>query len=439
MSTHDLHRLTASEALQLIRTDQISVEEYARSLLKRVESRDSQVQAWAYLNPNLILSQARALDKVPKEERGPLHGIAIGVKDIMYTKDMPTEHNSPLYKGSLIQVDASPVMTLRNSGALIFGKTTTTEFASTTVGPQTSNPYNKGRTPGGSSSGSGAAVADMQVPIALGTQTGGSIIRPGSFNGILGYKPTWGAISREGVRMYSINLDTVGFYARSVQDLQLLADVFRLQDDEIPKPFILPGATFALCKTEVWPEAGPGTIKAMERAAELLRAAGAETVELDLPEDFNGMQDLHRRISQGDGRAAFLGEYTTAKDKLDTFLVGQVENVSGITRREYLEALDVVASLRPKIDRIASRYAAILTPSVPDEAPEGIESTGSAVFNAMWTALHIPVVNIPGFSGSSKLPIGLSLVAPRYKDRYLLNVSEEISKVFGNGGWQSDL
>ncbi|KIK58244.1 hypothetical protein GYMLUDRAFT_45463 [Collybiopsis luxurians FD-317 M1] len=439
MSLHSLHRLTASKALQLIRTDQITVEEYARSLLKHVESRDSQVQAWACLDPDLVLSQARALDRVPKGERGPLHGMAIGVKDTMYTKDMPTEHNSPLYKGSLIQVDASPVMTLRNSGALIFGKTTTTEFASTTVGPKTYNPHNQGRTPGGSSSGSAAAVADMQVPIALGTQTLGSIVRPGSFNGILGYKPTWGAISREGVRMYSINLDTVGFYARSIQDFQLLADVFRLQDDEIPKPFILQGATFALCKTEVWPEAGPGTVKAMERAAELLRAAGAEVVELELPEDFNGMQDLYLRVSQGDGRTAFLGEYTTAKEKMDNFLVGQVENVSNITRREQLEALDIIASLRPSIDRIASQYAAILTPSALDEAPEGIESTGSAAFNAMWTALHVPVVNIPGFSGSNGLPIGLSLVAPRYKDRYLLNVSEEVSKIFEEGGWKSEL
>ncbi|KAF5387488.1 hypothetical protein D9757_006552 [Collybiopsis confluens] len=319
------------------------------------------------------------------------------------------------------------------------GKTTTTEFASTTVGPKTHNPHNAAHTPGGSSSGSGAAVADMQVPLALGTQTGGSIVRPGSFNGVLAFKPTWGAISREGVRMYSINLDTVGFFARSVQDLQLLLDVFGLQDDELPEPFSVQGAKFAVCKTEVWPEAGPGTVKAMDSAVELLRAAGAEVVDLELPESFDGMQELHARLLQGDGRAAFLGEYTTAKEKLDDFLVGHVENVSKMTRRQQLEALDIIASLRPKIDTIAGQYTAILTPSVPDEAPEGLESTGSAVFNAMWTALHVPVINIPGFSGSKGLPIGLSLVAPRYKDKYLLNVSEEINKVFQEGNWQSQL
>ncbi|KAE9409771.1 amidase signature enzyme [Gymnopus androsaceus JB14] len=336
---------------------------------------------------------------------------------------MPTQHNSLIYQGSMVHVDANAVMTLRNLGALIFGKTTTTEFASTTVGPKTRNPHDLTRTPGGSSSGSGAAVADMQVPIALGTQTGGSTIRPGSFNGIFAFKPTWGAISREGVRMYSINLDTMGFFARSIEDFQLIADVFRLSDDEAPKPFTVRGAKFA---------AGPGTLHAMETAADLLRAAGAEVEELELPEEFKSMKDLHSRMNQGDGRAAFLGEYTAAKDQMDDFLVGQVENVSKMTRKELLDALDTVASLRPKIDSIAGQYAAILTPSVPDEAPEGIESTGSAVFNAMWTALHVPVINIPGFKGSNGLPIGLSLVASRYWDRYLLTFFQE-------GGWQSKL
>ncbi|KAF9066353.1 amidase [Rhodocollybia butyracea] len=439
MSFHNLHRLNASEALQLIRDDRISVEQYAKSLLNRIQERDDQVQAWAYLDPELVLSQARSLDSIPKEQRGPLHGLAVGVKDIMYTKDMPTEHNSPIYRSSFVQIDASPVMTLRKAGALIFGKTTTTEFASITVGSKTHNPHDYGRTPGGSSSGSGAAVADMQVPFALGTQTAGSIIRPGSFNGIFGFKPTWGAISREGVRFCSINLDTVGFYARSVQDLQLIADVFRLSDDEDPEPFTVRGAKFALCKTKVWPQAGPGTVQAMEKATELLRSAGAEVEELVLPEEFNKMQDLHAFMMGGDVRVAFLGEYTVAKDSLDDFMVRQVENASKMTRRDQLNALDTIASLRPKIDTIAGTYAAILTPSSPDEAPEGLGSTGSAVFNTMWTALHVPAINIPGFSGGNGLPVGLTLIAPRYKDRYLLNVSEEVGKIFKEGGWASRL
>lgn len=227
----------------------------------------------------------------------------------------------------------------------------------------------------------------MQVPIALGTQTLGSTIRPGSFNGIFAFKPTWGSISREGLRMYSINLDTMGFFARSVQDLQLLADVFRLSDDEAPpKPFILQGAKFALCRTEFWPEAGPGTINAMELAADLLKAAGAQVEELELPEEFNGIRKLVLRMSEGDGRAAFLGEYTTpnSRNQMDASLVELVDNVSNMTRKEQLEALDTISSLRPKIDSIASQYAGILTPSVIDEAPEGTD-TGSPSFNSIWT------------------------------------------------------
>ncbi|KAI0383606.1 glutamyl-tRNA amidotransferase subunit A [Hypomontagnella monticulosa] len=424
-------RLTATQTLEKFRDGSLTVEEYARSLLSRIEERDAAVQAWAYLNPEYVIQQAKQLDAVPPEKRGPLHGVAIAVKDIMHTKDMPTQHNSPIYEDNESKVDAAAVATLRHAGALILGKATTTEFASITAGPKTRNPHDPTRTPGGSSSGSAAAVADFQAPIGLGTQTGGSTIRPGSFNGIYAFKPTWNSISREGLKFYSLILDTIGFFARSVEDFGLLADVFALEDDVPPNTeFSIKGAKFALVKTMVWPQAGPGTVAALEAGAKLLREHGAEVEEIELPAEFDRMPEWHHTVLHSDGRPTFLPEYRIAKEKLSPFLAYHVENGLNISRAAQLEAFDGIAALRPKIDAIAGRYAAILTPSVVDEAPVGRHSTGSPAFNAIWTALHTPVVNIPGFKGENGMPIGLSLVAPRYHDRHLLAVSKAVGAIF---------
>ncbi|KAL4739069.1 amidase signature domain-containing protein [Aspergillus similis] len=439
------YRLRAAEALPLIKDNKLSVEDYARSLLSRIESRDPTVKAWAYLNPEQVLEQARQLDKVPIDQRGPLHGVPIGVKDVIYTKDMPTEHNSPLYKDSSVPVDAASIAILRAAGALILGKTTTTEFASVTIGPKTINPHslppNPIRTPGGSSSGSGAAVADFHVPLALGTQTGGSTIRPGSFNGIYAFKPTWGAVSREGQKVYSLTLDTLGLFARGVGDLKLVAGVLGIKDDQEPKKVeSLRGAKFGLVKGPVWSLAGSGTIDAMEKARSLLQAHGAIVEDVELPPEFDNMPDWHAKIMAADGGTTFLSEYRMDKNKLQDFLVNQVENINGWTHAQELAAFDGVATLRPVIDDISNRYSALVTPSVPDEAPEGNLRTGSAAFNGMWTALHTPVVNIPGFQGANGMPIGLSLVAARFHDEHLLSVAEAVGAVFeAEGGWKSAL
>lgn len=359
---------------------------------------------------------------------------------------MPTQHNSPIYTSDSPALDAACVAVLRHAGALILGKTTTTQFAATVRGPATTNPHDPTRTPGGSSSGSGAAVGDFQVPLALGTQTGGSTIRPGSFNGVYAFKPTWGAVSREGLKIYSVMLDTLGLYARSVEDLQVLADVFALEDDEDEEreeekrgQAGVRGMRFALLQNarDVFPEPGPGTKAAMERAVELLRQNGAvvEEVSMGWPE-FAKLPLWHRCIMHTDGRTAFLPEYRAHRGRLDGFLVGHVENAGQHTHRARLEALDGVAALRPRVDEVLRGYDALITPSVPDEAPLGTESTGSAAFNGTWTALHVPVVNVPGFRGENGLPVGVSLVAPRYRDRHLLDVAGEVGKIFeGQGGW----
>ncbi|KAF2446459.1 Asp-tRNA Asn/Glu-tRNA Gln amidotransferas-like protein subunit A [Karstenula rhodostoma CBS 690.94] len=435
-------RLTASQAQAKFKDGSLTVEQYAKSLLDRVAARDSTVNAWAYLNPELVLERARQLDAIPPEKRGPLHGVAVGVKDVILTKDMPTQYNSPIYVDDAPKIDAASIQTLRANGALIFGKTTTTEFAATVVGPshkgpKTTNAHDPTRTPGGSSSGSGAAVGDMQVPIGLGTQTVGSTVRPGSFNGIYAMKPTWNSISREGQKLYSLIFDTLGIYSRSVEDLKLLLDAFQLVDDEPEEPFTLKGAKFALMvlPTPEWPEPGPGTAAALKKGAELLRAHGAEVEEIILPDEFRPMYKYHLQVLSGDGRVAFLSDYYQSKDKMHESLVEHVENKDKHTRQNQLKAFDELAAMRPKIDALASKYAAIIAPSVLDEAPIGLENTGSAAFCGPWTAMHTPVVNIPGFKGENGLPIGLSVVAGRYRDRYLLRVCTEISKIFeGEGG-----
>ncbi|WYZ33937.1 hypothetical protein EsH8_I_000213 [Colletotrichum jinshuiense] len=439
------YRLTATQVSAKIRAGELTVEEYARSLLSHIEKRDPVVKAWEYLNPEQVIEQAKQLDAVPPEKRGPLHGVAIAVKDVIYTKDMPTQHGSPIYANDAPQVDAGSIIVLRQAGALLLGKTTTTEFAATVKGPKTVNPHSAStgttRTPGGSSSGSGAAVADFQAPIGLGTQTGGSTIRPGSFNGIYALKPTWNSISREGQKIYSLILDTLGFFARSVEDLQLMADIFDLKDDEAPNDaFAVKGAKFALLKTVVWPQAGPGTQAAIAKAAELLKAHGAEIEEIEMAPELDDLPKWHGTVLHSDGRPAFLPDYRAAKDQLNEFLVSHVENSNKITRAEQLEAFDNIAIARPKVDKMLSGYDAVLVPSVVDEAPEGIESTGSAAFNGLWTALHVPVVNIPGFKGPNGMPVGVSLVAPRYRDRHLLTVSKAVGDIFEvEGGWKSEL
>ncbi|KAF9871114.1 hypothetical protein CkaCkLH20_11531 [Colletotrichum karsti] len=358
---------------------------------------------------------------------------------------MPTRHGSVLYKDSEPKVDAGSIIVLRKAGALILGKTTTTEFAATVEGPKTLNPHaiSQGvvRTPGGSSSGSGAAVADFQAPIGLGTQTGGSTIRPASFNGIYGMKPTWNSISREGQKIYSLILDTLGFFARSVEDLQLLADVFQLEDDEAPKEnFEVKGAKIALLKTMVWPSVGPGTEAAMTKAVELLKSHGAEVEEIEFDPTLQDLPLWHTKVLHSEGRVNFLPEYRQGKEQMNEFLTGHVENAMHFSRAAQLEAFDNIGFARPMVDKMLSKYDAALVPSVVDEAPEGLGSTGSAALNLIWTALHVPVVNLVGFGGSHGMPVGVSLVAPRYHDRHLLSVAKAVGKVFeAEGGWKSQL
>ncbi|KAK0108687.1 hypothetical protein ONS95_003479 [Cadophora gregata] len=427
-----LWSLTATEVLSLIKRDLLTVEDYANALLNRIDSRNSVVKAWQYFDSDLVLSQARALDQVPHDQRGRLHGVAIAIKDIMDTKDMPTEYGSPLYKGNKPNADASIVEIVRRAGALIVGKTTTTEFTVLNSGPDTTNPHDPNRTPGGSSAGSAAAVADFQVPLSFGTQTGGSVIRPASYTGIYAMKPTFDTISGGGIKVASHEFDTIGYFARSMEDLKLITDVLSVTEEKAMKEMPLKEHKVGLVKSPFWPSAGPGTIAAMENAAEILRNHCVTVVDVEFPDEFNDATALNRMfevIFVTDGGVSFYKDYLmdTTKTKLDPDVRAFVEDAPKFPREEVRQAFDYFAALRLVFDKIASQYSALITPSATDEAPLGLGDMGSPVFNSVWTAAHMPVIHVPAFTGPNGMPVGVSLISRRYDDRYLLSIAKILS------------
>ena len=419
-------RMTAADASALLQSRKLSCEELVRSCLKRIASRDVEVKAWLRLDPDYVIRRARELDKLPS--KGPLHGLPWGVKDVIDTADYPTTQNSPIYDEFRVGRDAAPVAVVRGSGSLILGKTDTVEFASFGRKALSRNPYHAGHTPGGSSSGSGAAVGDFQVPLAFGTQTGGSHIRPASFNGIYGMKPSWNRVSREGLRMSSITLDTIGWYGRSVADLIIVAEAFRIPRD--PIGVSVKGLRVGLCRSPVWREIEPAGELALSTAAKRLADAGAIVEELELPEPFSRLHAAHMAIAESEGAAAFLPEYVNANALLATPLRERVENVLQITPKQLLEAYALADSCRPALDGMfGPKLDVILTPSAKGEAPEGLHTTGDAVFNKMWTLLHGPNVGIPVCFGPGGLPVGVTLVGPQLADARLLAIAAACAPV----------
>jgi Asp-tRNA(Asn)/Glu-tRNA(Gln) amidotransferase A subunit family amidase len=360
---------------------------------------------------------------------GPLHGLPFGVKDVIDTADMPTTCNSPLYQGHRPAKDAGCVAVVRQCGALILGKTDTVEFAANGRKALTRNPHNLAHTPGGSSSGSGAAVGDYMTPLAFGTQTGGSHIRPASFNGIYGLKPTWGAITREGAKLQSAMSDTVGWYGRSVADLVLVADAFRLRDLAAQKPVSVKGLKVAVCKTPYWKQAEPAAQQALATAAERLQKAGARIEELELPARFDSLHAAQRTIAFGEGGAAFLPELLMHGEHLHTELRDVAENKRGITGAMMVEAYDLVADCTRTLETMFANFDVVVTPSAADEAPAGLHSTGDITFNAMWTVMHMPCLAIPCIKGPQGLPVGIQIVGPRYTDARLLSIAAAVAPV----------
>ncbi|MPZ42754.1 MAG: amidase [Betaproteobacteria bacterium] len=417
-------QLSATRAARLIKERQLSSEELVRSCLERIAKRDALVRAWLHTEPEQAIRDAREADKRPPT--GALHGLPIGVKDVIDTADYPTTQNSPIYPGLRVGRDAACVALARGSGAVVLGKTDTVEFASSGRKALTRNPFNPAHTPGGTSSGSAAAVADFMAPIAFGTQTSGSLIRPAAFNGIYAMKPTWNRISREGVRMYSASLDTVGWYGRSVEDLTLVGEAFGMQ------PWAtrvnLRGLRVGLCRSPSWPLIEPAGASALQRAGNRLAECGAVVEELLLEARFDGLRAAHAAISNREAGVAFLPEYVNAKALLAQGLKDKVENAGGISDRQLLESYALADSCRVAFDALFGKSLdVVLTPSAPGEAPEGLHTTGNAVFNQMWTLLHVPCVNIPAGRGVLGLPVGVQLVGPRLSDARLLAIAAAVA------------
>ena len=432
----DLHGLTASEAAHLIRQGVISSEQLVDGCLARVRAADPQVQAWAFLDPEYALAQARAADDWRHLGRptGPLHGVPVGIKDIFDTADMPTEHGSPLYRGHTPAGDAAVVARLRASGALVLGKTVTTEFASRTPG-KTRNPHNPAHTPGGSSSGSAAAVAADMVPLALGSQTGGSTIRPASFCGVYGFKPTHGLITRHGMLRLSRTLDHVGLFARTIEDIALLAEQLAGYDERDPdshrmaqvpysqmaaeEPPLAP--MFAFVKTSSWDGV---TDETKEAFAELAGRLGDRVEDVELSDAAAEAAEWHQVIMEAEMALNLGPEWERGRAQLSDSLSARLERGQAVRAIDYLRARTRGPELHESLAELFTlRYDAILTPAAAGTAPPGLTSTGDPAFCTLWTLCGMPAVSVPLMQGAHDLPLGVQLVGPRHGDARLLRTA----------------
>jgi amidase len=394
----------------------------AEACLERIAERDPVVGAWAHLDPALALAQAQERDATPP--RSALHGVPVGVKDIIDTADLPTEYGSPVYAGHRPAADAACVRRLRDAGAVVLGKTVTTEFA-TYQPAKTVNPLDPARTPGGSSSGSAAAVADGMVPLALGSQTAGSTIRPASFCGILGFKPTHGAIDLDGVFQLSARLDTLGLFARDPDGLALLASAL-LTPAAAPPPrgsTATPPPRLAFVRTAHWEDAEPSGRAAVEDAAQRLASAGAEVADLALPAAFDELPAAQETIMAVDACRSLARERDEHADRLSEPLRELLDRGGGTAARDYGAAVELAETCRGELGAVLEGFDAIYTPAVRGEAPVGLDSTGDPLFCRAWTLLGTPAVSVPGMTGESGMPIGVQLVGRVGADWTLLGLA----------------
>jgi len=408
-----LNELTVTEIVAKIAAGEMTCEAVTRDCIERNIAREPVVKAWVKFNPELALAQAHALDREPR--RGALHGVPIGIKDVIDTFDMPTEMGSPIYRGYRPTADAACVALLRRAGAVILGKTATCELAGMAPAA-TTNPHDPAHTPGGSSSGSAAAVADVMVPAALGTQTGGSVLRPSSFCGVFGYKPTYNTFNKAGLKPAAESIDTIGWIARSIEDIALLTAVLGM-DEPQPLRSISAAPRIGLCRTELWDAAQPETKSAVENAAAALSKAGAVVRDVDLPGEFTGLPALARGTINHFERAACMAfEWDNHRGALSPQMRRYIENGLKTSRVDYVAAWRRVEQCRTLLLKVFDGIDVLLTPCVPGEAPKGLASTGDPSMQAMWTALHTPTMTLPTHRGPNNLPVGIQLVAQRYGD-----------------------
>jgi Asp-tRNA(Asn)/Glu-tRNA(Gln) amidotransferase A subunit family amidase len=441
-----LAALTLSEAAADIREGRITSAELVSDCLERIDEVDGQVQAWAFLDREHALRQAQALDERRREGKavGPLHGVPVGIKDIFDTGDMPTEFGSPLWAGRTPRRDSAAVARLRAAGAVIMGKTVTTEYAYFNPG-KTRNPHDPTRTPGGSSSGSAAAVAAHMVPGAIGSQTNGSVIRPAAFCGVVGFKPTHGLIPRSGALLLSRALDHVGVFARTVEDAALLAEVLAGFDEEDPDtravarpPFTQVAAgepplppRFAFVRSPAWKHVEPAMSEAL---AELVEALGETANEVELGAGFERALDMHKTVMEVEMAHNLHRDYENGRDQLSERLRSLIERGRKQLAIDYTRAVAGAAPLNDALDSVFDEYDAILTPAAPGEAPRSLETTGNPVFCTIWTYLGTPAVTLPLLRSEADMPLGVQLVGRRENDARLLRNARWLVKTLERGG-----
>ena len=441
-----LSSLSLAQAAADVREGRITSVELVTDCLKRIEEIDPKVQAWTFLDREHAMRQAEAADDHRRHGRatGPLHGVPVGIKDIFDTGDMPTEFGSPLWAGRTPRRDAAAVARLRSAGAVILGKTVTTEYAYFNPG-KTRNPHNPEHTPGGSSSGSAAAVASCMVPGAIGSQTNGSVIRPAAFCGVVGFKPTHGLISRTGALLLSRALDHVGTFARTVEDAALLAEVMAGYDEEdadtrpmarpplssvaVSEPPLTPRLAFV--RTPVWDQCEPATVEAFAELVEFLEEAISE---VEIGPSFGRAIDMHRMVMDVDMAYNFHRDYETGGDKLSPVLRQLIERGRTHTAVDYVRSIAGAGALNAALDPVFEEYDAILTPAAPGPAPRGLASTGNPVFCSTWTLLGTPSVSLPLLQSEDGLPVGVQLVGRRGNDARLLRTANWLVKACARGG-----
>lgn len=442
----DLADLTALAARDEVARGAVKAVALMEACLARIGEREGEVQAFAHLDREHAMRQAEAADRYRATGRpiGPLHGVPVALKDIIDTRDFPTENGTPFDAGRRPSRDAAVVERLRAAGAIVIGKTVTTELAVFTPG-KTRNPRDPSRTPGGSSSGSAAAVAAAMVPLALGSQTNGSVIRPASFCGVVGFKPSRGMISRRGILLQSEPLDAVGTFSRSIEDAALLCDALAGYDpaDQQTMPSAAPDLlgtarsrppvkpSFALVRSPVWDKAEPDVRGGFDEIAEAL---GNRIDAIELPEPFARAHAWHRAVNYADLAKNYGRYYDRDPSLLSERLRGMIEEGAKVRAVDYTRALDGMAALSAGLEKIFERYDAIVTPAAPGEAPSGIEATGDPAFSTLWTFCGVPALSLPLLTGSNGMPIGVQLVGRHHYDGRLLRTARWLSETLAAEG-----
>ncbi|HEY2756074.1 MAG TPA: amidase [Pseudolabrys sp.] len=413
-----LNELGMAKAAAMIASGRITSESLVRACLDRIAVREDAVRAWAALNADYALAQALECDRGPA--RGPLHGVPVGIKDVLDTADLPTQMGSPIYAGHQSGLDASCVAMLRAAGAVILGKTVTCELAGVAPGA-TRNPQDLERTPGGSSSGSGAAVADRMVPLALGTQTGGSVLRPASFCGVFGFKPTYNIVNRAGLKFAAENLDTIGLLARELDDIALCFGV--LTNQVLPLRAELRAPRIGVCHTYLWDKAQLETRAALAHATRLASAAGATVEHFDLPPHFARLTETRETINNVERARSLAWDYACHRAQLSPQMTHTIELGHAISGKEYDAALHFADQCRRALDQTFDRFDILLAPCVNGEAPSGLAYAGDPSFQGLWTLLQVPTMSVPAIRGPHGMPVGVQVIAKRYSDRALLDVA----------------